>query len=213
MATARILLVPGARDRAIDVSRAGLQEAVHARSLAIDLVTTELEFDHLTDRSILERLRRGPLRDARAAGCQAVWLAGVSLGAFIALAYAERFPGELDGLCLIGPYLGTRIMTREISRAGGLAAWSPGDVAEDDEERRMWRFMQSWPTQRLGLYLGYGRDDRFADSQRLLADVLPPALVDVINGGHDWPTWRRVWDHFLDKWPFLSRCPAVVPTA
>lgn len=209
--TARILLLPGARNRAVDFSRAGFQEAVRERGLAIDLVPAELEFSHLSDRSILERLRRGPVSDARAAGCKSVWLAGVSLGGFIALAYAERFPAELDGLCLIAPYLGSRLVTREISEAGGIAAWSPIDVAEDDEERRIWRFIRSWRTRRPALYLGHGRDDRFADRQRLLAEALPPASVNVVDGGHDWPTWRRVWNDFLDRWHSLSQFPAVGP--
>jgi pimeloyl-ACP methyl ester carboxylesterase len=199
-ATARIVLLPGAYTRADDFAAAGFAEAVRDRHLAIELVAADLEFSSMTDRSMLQRLRSGPLHDARAAGCPSVWLAGVSLGGFVALAFAERFPGEVDGICLIAPYLGTRIVTREIDEAGGLARWQPAAVAEDDEERRIWRFIQSTRHERPVLYLGYGREDRFADSQRLLADALPPASVDVVDGGHDWPAWRRVWARFLDKW-------------
>jgi pimeloyl-ACP methyl ester carboxylesterase len=209
----RLVLLPGAYNRAVDFAAAGFAEAVRARELPVELVFAELEFSHMGDRSILDRLRSGPLHDARAAGCQSVWFGGVSLGGFIALAFAERFPGELDGLCLIGPYLGTRIVTREIALAGGLGSWDPGTVTEDDEERRVWRFIQSNREQRPAMYLGHGRDDRFADSQQLLADTLPPALKDVVDGGHDWPTWRRVWDNFLDKWPSLAPCPGLGPAA
>jgi pimeloyl-ACP methyl ester carboxylesterase len=174
------------------------------RGLAIELEYCGLGLDHVTDRSMLERLRRGPIAAARAAGCEVVWLAGVSLGGFLALAFAERHPTELDGVCLIAPYLGSRIITREISLAGGVARWSPGDDSADDEDRRLWRYIKSHGKTRPALYLGYGRDDRFADSQRLLALALPPESVDVVSGTHDWPAWRQVWNHFLDKWPTLG---------
>jgi pimeloyl-ACP methyl ester carboxylesterase len=210
-ATARIVLLPGAYTRAADFAAAGFAEAVRERDLAIELVAADLEFGSMTDRSMLQRLRSGPLQDARVAGCQSVWFAGVSLGGFVALAFAERFPGEVDGLCLIAPYLGTRIVAREIDEAGGLARWKPEVVAEDDEERRIWRFIQSNRRGRPALYLGYGRQDRFADSQRLLAEALSPTSVDVVDGGHDWPAWRRLWARFLDKWPASGRRSSVGP--
>lgn len=197
----RIVLLPGAFSTAGDFANAGFADAVSERGLRVDLVTTDLELTNVNDRSILARLRAGPLQAARAAGCESVWLAGVSLGAFVALALAERFPGEIDGLCLIAPYLGTRLVTGEIARAGGLARWHPATIAADDEERRIWRFAHPEVAHRPPIYLGYGRSDRFADSQRLLAEVLPSDSVDVIDGHHDWPTWRALWERFLDRWP------------
>jgi pimeloyl-ACP methyl ester carboxylesterase len=201
---ARIVLLPGAGERGDGFARAGFHDAVRERGLAIELECCELEFDHVTDRSMLNRLRSGPLANARADGCEAVWLAGVSLGGFVALGFAEQHPHELSGVCLIAPYLGTRIITREISLAGGVAGWSPGEVAADDEERRIWRLIQSRRGTRPAIYLGYGRDDRFADSQQLLAAALSPGSVDVVSGAHDWPAWRQVWNQFLDKWPTLG---------
>ena len=203
-ATARILLLTGARESCEGFERAGFHDAVRERGLAIELECCELEFDHVTDRSVLDRLRSGPIATARAAGCDAVWLAGVSMGGFIALGFAEQYATELNGVCLIAPYLGTRIVTREISLAGGVASWRPGDVGADDEDRRIWRFIKSRRRMQPALYLGYGRDDRFADSQQLLAVELPPESVDVVSGAHDWPAWRQIWNHFLDKWPRLG---------
>ena len=48
------------------------------------------------------------------------------------------------------------------------------------------------------MFLGFGSEDRFADTQRLLAGVLPAAQTRVIPGGHDWPVWRALWEQFLD---------------
>ena len=208
---ARIVLLPGAFSTAGDFATAGFADALRERALGVELIVTDLGLKTVTDRSVLERLRTGPLQAARAAGAESVWLAGVSLGAFVALALAERHPGEVDGLCLIAPYLGTRIVSGEVARAGGLARWQPGVLGDDDEERRVWRFLQPRAARRPSIHLGYGRADRFADSQQLLAAALPADSVDVIDGSHDWTTWRTLWDRFLDRWP--SRVPTARPGA
>ena len=208
-ARARIVLVPGAFDAAAEFSRAGFEDAVRARGLELDLDYAELEFANLTDRSMIDSLCNGPLRSARAAGCRSVWLAGVSLGGYMALACAERCHDQLDGLCLIAPYLGTRIVSRSIERGGGLARWNAVAVAGEDEDVAIWRFIRAAADWRAPIYLGYGRDDRFADSQRLCAAALPSAAVDVVDGAHDWPTWRTIWERFLDKWPVLAARGAV----
>ena len=205
-AAMRVLLLPGAFGNGADFAAAGFNDEVRTRDLPLELVFADLEFRHVTDRSILERLRDGPLAAARRAGCRSVWLAGVSLGAYIALVFAERFPGEVDGLCLLAPYLGTRLVSGAIARAGGLARWANVTGASDDEEERVWRFAAA-PT--LPVYVGYGRSDRFADAQRLLANVLPPSRVDAIDGAHDWPTWRTLWGRFLDRWPLPGEPSAV----
>jgi hypothetical protein len=56
------------------------------------------------------------------------------------------------------------------------------------------------------LYLGYGRDDRFAQGLDLMTQALPPATVQVIEGGHDWSTWSALWERFLDL-GFVSITP------
>ena len=32
-----------------------------------------------------------------------------------------------------------------------------------------------------------------------IADRFPPAARQVVAGGHDWPAWGRLWEHFLDR--------------
>src|SRR5262249_52006524 len=121
------------------------------------------------------------------------------LGGFIGLAFAERYASEIDGLCLLAPYLGNHMITGEIERANGIAAWQPGELAADDDERRVWRFIKSHSSQTVTLRLGYGREDRFANSHRMMAEALSPAAVRVIPGGHKWPVWSQLWADFLDS--------------
>ena len=190
--------LPGAYHAAQDFKAAGFAEAVRARRAPIDLMFVDLELAHVGDRSVLRRLRSEIVAPARAAGVS-LWLGGISLGGLIALDYAASYPDELDGLCLLAPYLGNRILTAEIAQAPGLAAWQPGELAETDEERRIWRYIKNRGADSAALHLGYGRGDRFAPAHALLAAALPADSVEAIDGGHDWPTWSRLWENFLDS--------------
>lgn len=203
-ARAKFLLLPPVGESAEGFINAGFHDAVRARKLAIELQPCDLEFAHMTDRSMLQRLHDDPIAAARAEGFQCVCVAGVSLGGFMALNHAEQYPDDLQGICLIAPYLGTRLITDEISRAGGLEDWQAGEARSSDEERRIWQYIKSSAGRGPPLYLGYGDEDRFAGSHRLLAAALPRDCVDVVPGAHDWQAWRKVWDHFLDRWPALG---------
>lgn len=178
---------------------AGFEAAARHRDIALDLEFVHLEIEHVADRRSIARLAREIIAPARAGGCRTIWLGGVSLGGFFALDYAATRAGEWDGLCLLAPYLGNRLLVTEISSARDLAAWQPGPLAESDEERRIWRFVQArgWATR--PLFLGYGRDDRFALAHGLLARTLSPDAVQVVPGGHDWQTWLTLWERFLES--------------
>jgi len=196
-AARRVLLLPPAYAHPEDFLREGFAEAVRARVLDVDLVPVALRLRSVSDRSVLTQLAR-LIAAARSAGCAQVWLAGISLGAYIALLCAEHEPRAVDGLCLFAPYLGSHIVTQEIERAGGVAAWEPGDLAPEDEERRLWRFIKTHAHGAPPIHLGLGREDRFGARHQLLAAALPAERVDLVPGGHEWPVWRRLWGNFLD---------------
>jgi len=121
-----------------------------------------------------------------ALGCDSIWLGGISLGGFVALAYAERYPQEIDGLCLFAPYLGNHMVTGEIERANGVHEWTPGELAEDDDERRIWRFIKEQRAASTAA-LGYGRGS-FRREPSDDGVALAPESVDVVPGGHEWPS-------------------------
>jgi pimeloyl-ACP methyl ester carboxylesterase len=191
-----VVLLPAAYSGPEDFLAAGFAEAVRARRLNVDVTFAALEFGHVTDRSVARRVHDELIAPARARG-SAVWLGGISLGGYVALCCAEREPQALAGLCLIAPYLGSHIVTSEIARTG-LDAWPSAQLAEDDDERRLWRFIKTRDAQALPIHLGLGREDRFGERHRLLAAVLGAHEVDTVPGAHDWPTWRQLWDNFLD---------------
>jgi pimeloyl-ACP methyl ester carboxylesterase len=196
-ATTQMIWLPGAYHSAHDFLRAGFARAVLDRQLPLDLTFVDLEMQHLADRAALQPLRSDIVLPALASGT-AVWLAGISLGGSLALDYASSYPDGLAGLCLLAPYLGNRMLITEIAASGGLAAWDPGELAETDAERRIWRYVKTRAPSP-SLFLGYGRDDRFSPAHSLLAKALPADAIDVIDGGHEWRTWSKLWENFLDS--------------
>jgi pimeloyl-ACP methyl ester carboxylesterase len=203
VASLRIVLIPAANQQPENLKAAGFLAAVRDRRLDIDIMLVAPQLAHLTDRSALTHLHTEVVLPARSSGCTAIWFAGISMGGFLALLYAADHPAELDGICLLAPYLGNRMITTEISRFQSLASWSAGAAEIQDEmaeERRVWRYIADHARHPpLLRYLGFGRHDRFAPALRLLAGQLPPGAVDEIDGAHELRVWRQLWDRFLDR--------------
>jgi len=196
----RIVLLPGAYHALADFVDAGFDQALRDRGPAVELILAAPELAHLGDRGWLEQLRTEVIAPARESAGGALWLGGISLGGFMALRFAAQAVGGIDGLCLLAPYLGSRIIAAEVAACASLADWQPGELAEDDDDRRVWRLVQRLRAAGAPrVFLGYGSEDRFADTQQLLARALPAASTRVIPGGHDWPVWRTLWDNFLDQ--------------
>jgi enterochelin esterase-like enzyme len=192
-----MIWLPGAYHSAQDFLDEGFAHAAAQRRAPLDLRFVDLEMQHLDDRDVLRRLRSEIVLPARESGA-AVWLAGISLGGLVVLDYASSHVGELDGLCLLAPYLGNRMLIDEIAATSGLAGWEPGELAESDAERRIWRYIKT-RVDLAKLFLGYGKDDRFSAAHEMLAAALPADWVEVVAGGHEWRTWLNLWESFLDS--------------
>lgn len=195
-----VILLPGAYHQPEDFIREGFVRAVRQRQLAIDLIMAELAFSHVADQGALPEIHNSLIQPAMAAGYQKIWLAGISIGGYVAMAYASRHPGQLAGLLLLAPYPGNRMTTGEIACAGGIQAWTPDAMPDEDTERRNWHWLKAHANSAdIEIHLGYGEDDRFAEGHLMMAQALPVARVNKIPGDHAWPVWRQLWHNFLDK--------------
>lgn len=191
-----LVLLPGAYMKPEGFAAAGFFNSVRRRGLALDVCTVDLDLATISGGRALDLVRTQVLEPARAQ-YRRVWLGGISLGGFLSLAMAADHPGAVDGLCLLAPYPGSRVTTNAIARAGGLDAWTPEAAQLADPEFRVWRWLRE-AAGSLPAFVGYGRDDRFAEGMGRLADCFPEDARRVVGGGHDWPAWRSLWDHFLD---------------
>jgi hypothetical protein len=197
-----IVLLPGAYMTPEDFERNGFFDAVTRRRLALDVIAVDLDLSAISDGSAVRDLHSMVIEPGRRDGYEQIWLGGISLGGFLALACCTDMPGHVDGLCLLAPYPGSRLTTNAIARAGGLARWQPKSHELADPEFRIWDWLRKAPVD-FPVFIGYGSEDRFADGMKQIAGCFPPGASRAISGGHDWPAWKALWENFLDS-HFLS---------
>ena len=189
LAHTRMVWLPGAfdRPRGFRATRASPPRSHGAASRSI-CNFVDLELDHLADRSAIETARPR----YRAAGARGGLPFGLARG-YLARRLVRT--GLRRHRCrTVGRTVPARALSRQPpadrgnrSRPGCLAAWQPGPLAESDEERRIWRFIQARGAGRRPSYLGYG-GGMIALPQGHRSDGAGAAAGrrEVIAGGHDW---------------------------
>lgn len=211
LADTLIILLPGAYQLPEDFISQGFVKSVRERKLAIDIYMAELSFNDIANQNALSEIHDSLIQPAIVAGYQYIWLAGISIGGYIAMAYADRYPNQLTGMLLLAPYPVNRMTTAEIAYAGGVQTWNPDSIPDEDTERGNWYWLKKYANADAGnpslieVHLGYGEQDRFAESHLMMAQALPARQVDKILGDHVWSVWRQLWHHFLDK-RFVAHC-------
>lgn len=198
-------MLPGIGMAADEFAAHGFVSAVHERPWPIDIAAAQPELDLYLEGNIAAALHEDIIAPAMTRGYRRLWLLGISVGGMGALLYTAARFAAVDGLVLLAPFLGTPGTVAEMSAAGGLTAWSPQNSRAIAVERKMLLWLQDFlarsPAQPT-LYLGYGRDDRFALGHSFLAQHLPQPQIVVGEGGHDWATWISLWRRILEHGPF-----------
>jgi pimeloyl-ACP methyl ester carboxylesterase len=210
LAPSLLVFLPGAHMKPVELQEQGFVAAVRQRQRAVDLALPDAHLGYVYDGSVLDHLRDDVVAPALAPaeGRRQVWLAGISLGGYLALAYAMRHPGQIAGVLAIAPYLGRKPLLKAIADAGGPAAWRRSAQPRDDQgiDHALWMWLSD--PQRPGppLWLAYGTEDRLSDGHRLLAGLLNADRVSTAPGGHDWAPWRALWAQWLDRGLLPGSC-------
>ena len=217
---ALIVFLPGSQEMPRDLVERGFVAAVRARNIAADVQIVDSHVGYFYNRTIDVRLREDVILPARARGYRSIWIAGISLGGLGSLIYASTYPGEIDGVIALAPYIARPALVQEVMDAGGLRSWQPPAVIRDqsreDFERRLLAWLKGYGEPgdpglpRPPLYIGYGLADGFAVQNALIGDLLPPGQLRSAPGGHTWLAWNRLWGEFLDQVP-LPRLSGVAP--
>lgn len=190
--TPLIVMLPGAYDSPGDFVEHGFDRI--ARTAGFDWLAHPTDLTAIADGRLVHQIHEDVIGPMRARGDARILLGGISIGGLTALTYADTYPDTVDGLVLIAPYPGNRMITQTIERAGGINRWVPGALETNEGELRGWRALKSLGRALpAGLWLSYGESDRFAPGHRLMAEALPADQVLRAPGGHDWPTWQTLW--------------------
>jgi pimeloyl-ACP methyl ester carboxylesterase len=187
-----IVLLPGIHDRAESFEYHGFVESAR-NGLEADIAAVDATFGYYLHGNFIERLHTDVIVPARQHGYRDIWLVGVSLGGFGSLLYAKAYPEHIRGVFLIAPFLGNGP-----DNGVDTAEWLAARNGEDG----FWEWLRhhtSEGAQRPEIILVYGADDRFAPVNRQLAELLPSENVDYLPGGHDWETWRVLWERAIEN--------------
>jgi pimeloyl-ACP methyl ester carboxylesterase len=193
-----IVMLPGLRDFPADFVAEGFVAAVRQRQLDADITLLDAHVGYYNERQIVSRLHDEVIAPARARGYERIWLVGISLGGLGSLLYSQAHPQDITGFYAMAPYLGEKSTVKDVTTQG-LAQWQPAEP--EPMGTPAWRLAQAYLSGGAGLprgHIGYGADDRFAQANALWATALPPGHRYVVEGGHDWRTWKALWERFLD---------------
>lgn len=198
-----IVFLPGIGDLAEDFIRRGILEDMHLNGVMVDAIAIDAHYGYYAKKLIFERITADVIEWGRENGYSRIWLAGISLGGYGAALYAARHAGQVEGLILFAPYLGPNTLIEEIREAGGLKRWDPGEVHASDHARYLWswlKFQRGAPEPSLPIYLAYGAQDKFAEANQLFSENIASNRVVLLQGGHNWATWKRLWHALLPQW-------------
>ena len=203
------VFLPGRGDRAGDFVRRGIVALAQGRISGLDCVAVDATIGYYLDGSIASRLQREIIELARTLGYREIWLVGVSMGGLGAFFHERTYPGEVNGLILLAPYVGDDPkLFAEIDVAGGPVSWASSQPVVSVQgnkanfQRELWRFLGGLKTDTdapLQVWVAYGDADRLLPGIERLVRLLPPERVFRLKGGHTWEVWRKGFTEILAK--------------
>ncbi len=196
-----IVMLPGRGDRPDDFNKNGFIESIINSGVESDVIVVDAHVGYYYNQNLIPRLYEDVIVPSRLKGYKNIWMLGISIGGIGALLYTQQHPDSLNGIVLLAPFLGDKEIISEINSSGGIRKWIPKEpIPVDDYQRSLWHWLKGYSNPRHNLpklIVGYGQDDSFALSNKLLSEALPDNQVYVLEGDHDWDTWKRLFNRFL----------------
>ena len=96
--------------------------------------------------------------------------------------------------------------------AGGLASWQAPDkvpFTSDNYQKQLWRWLKeetATPDKAPLIFTGWGSTDKLAEADALLGTALPQNRVFTAEGGHNFTTWKTLFESFIAQGEFKKQC-------
>lgn len=180
----------------------GLIDVFRKHGATADIMAVNIQPTLYVNKRIVKKMKNRIIDPAKSKGYEHIYLFGTSLGGHAVILYAMEYPEDIEGLFLFAPYISDPFVTNIITEAGGLRKWSDCPPYAWEYSCKLWKLIREYvsdPERRTATYLGFGTEDRFVESCRILADALPPENVFTAPGGHSWTTWHTLWEKMLDR--------------
>lgn len=158
---------------------------------------------------VIKRIENDIFNNAKKMGYKNIWFVGFSLGGLNSLLFYKEYANEICGVVLLAPYLADKVLTKEIQKMDGIKNWQSGhltNVTQVNEVNHqldhlwMWLKEQDKKNYLDKIFLGYGNQDRYVESHKILSDLLPRKNIMSIEGEHGWKTGRKLWQKQLISW-------------
>lgn len=182
-----LVLLPGIGGKLSDFERYGFVTTVQQQYPLMDVILVDAHFAYYKQRVFLDRLHQDVMLPARQKGYCRIHLAGISLGGYGSLLYYRQHGDVPDSVSLLAPYLGEAQFYQHLLD-------SSKTVQGQEDDLNLWPWLGNLSVeQKAAVFLAYGAQDKFADSNGLLAGLLPTGHSFTIAGKHRWPVWQALW--------------------
>jgi hypothetical protein len=200
-----VVLFPGIGGKGSHYATQGFLDEVWERGFEASMEVLEVKPSLYLGSRIVELLKTEVIEPAKAEGFEEFYFVGVSMGGHGVLLHATTYPEDVDGIVILAPFISFDFSSEAIEEAGGLDKWQDCPFLAWDYGCNVWKSLQVYvsdPGNKRKVVLGFGREDKFADQCRVLADALLPEQVFTVPGEHDWVTWKKLWvkaaDYYLE---------------
>lgn len=209
-----VIFVPGFLDGPDTYREHGFPDDVLRSGAACDSVAVDLHSRYYSEPRVSDVLYEDVIVPALGRGYESIWVVGISMGGLGATMLARAHPEAIDGLILLSPFLGNPEQARAIEADGGLSEWRPGtlpaEMTQDNYSLFLWAWLRNVvadPDSMPPIFLGWAEEERLAPAARLLGAALPEGHSLTTPGGHNWATWRPIFQQLLAR-ARVGRAPA-----
>jgi hypothetical protein len=191
-----VVLLPGLGGKGSHYETQGFLDEVWERGFEATMEVVDVKPTLYLGSRIVERLKTEVIEPAKAEGFEDIYLVGTSMGGHGVLLYATKYPEDVAGIVILAPFISGEVASEAIDEAGGLDTWEDCPFLGWKHTCNLWKALKVYVSDARNqrkVVLGFGTEDIFLDQCRILADVLLPEQVFTVSGGHDWPTWKKLF--------------------